>query len=51
VDYNVTDKLRIYGRVGLIRTAASTSNPTGSSIFENDRGSERNATQVTGKLF
>ncbi|MGH9663780.1 MAG: carboxypeptidase-like regulatory domain-containing protein, partial [Bryobacteraceae bacterium] len=50
VDYNVSDKLRIYGRVGLIRTPAATSNPTGSPLFENDRGSTRNATQVTGNV-
>ena len=50
VDYNVTDKLRVYGRMGLIRTAAATSNPTGSSVFENDRGSQRNATQGTGNV-
>ena len=50
VDYNATDKLRIYGRVGIIRTPAATSNPTGSSIFENDRGSTRNATQFTGNV-
>ena len=50
VDYNATDKLRVYGRVGIIRTPASTSNPTGSPIFENDRGSTRNATEVTGNV-
>jgi hypothetical protein len=48
VDYNVNEKLRIYGRIGFIRTPASTSNPTGSAIFQNDRGSTRNATQYTG---
>ena len=50
VDYNVNDKLRVYGRVGIIRTPASTSNPTGSAIFQNDRGSTRNATQFTGNV-
>ena len=50
VDYNATDKLRIYGRLGIIRTPASTSNPTGSDIFQNDRGSVRNATQYTGNV-
>ena len=48
VDYNVTDKLTVNGHVGIIRTPATTSNPTGSNIFQNDRGSTRNATQVTG---
>lgn len=50
VDYNVNDKLRIYGRVGIIRTPAATSNPTGSPVFQNDRGSIRNATQFTGNI-
>jgi hypothetical protein len=50
VDYNVNDKLRIYGRVGIIRTPAATSNPTGSPLFENDRGSTRNATEYTGNV-
>jgi hypothetical protein len=50
VDYNISDKLQINGRVGFIRTAAATSNPTGSPIFENDRGSQRDATQYTGNL-
>ncbi len=50
VDYNVTDKLRIYSRTSIIRTPSSTSNPTGSSVFQNDRGSLRNATQVVGNV-
>ncbi len=50
VDYNVTDNLRVYGRVGIIRTPATTTNPTGSAVFQNDRGSIRNATQVTGNV-
>jgi hypothetical protein len=50
VDYNVNDKLRLNGRVGIIRTPATTTNPTGSSIFQNDRGSLRNATQYTGSV-
>ncbi len=50
VDYNVTDKLRIYSRTSLIRTPSTTSNPTGSAIFQNDRGSLRNATQIVGNV-
>ena len=50
VDYNVTDKLRVYGRASLLRTPATTSNPTGSSLFQNDRGSKRNATQIVGNV-
>jgi hypothetical protein len=49
-DYNVSDKLRIYGRTSLLRTPASTSNPTGSPLFQNDRGSIRNATQIVGNV-
>ena len=48
VDYNVTDKLTVSSHLGFIRTPAATTNPTGSKVFENDRGSIRNATQVTG---
>jgi hypothetical protein len=47
-DYNVNEKLRIYGRTSVIRTPATTSNPTGSPLFQNDRGSRRNATQIVG---
>lgn len=49
-DYNATDKLRIYARTSIIRTPSTTSNPTGSSIFQNDRGSLRNATQIVGNV-
>lgn len=38
VDYNISDKLRAYGRFGLVRTPSATSNPTGSKIFVSDRG-------------
>jgi hypothetical protein len=45
VDYDVNRKLHLYGHVGLIRTPVSTSNPTGSVLFQSDRGSSRNGTQ------
>jgi hypothetical protein len=45
VDYEVTSKLHLYGHVGIIRTPVSTSNPTGSPLFQSDRGSTRNGTQ------
>ena len=48
VDYNIKDNLHVSSHVGLIRTSATTSNPTGSPVFENDRGSQRNATIVSG---
>ena len=48
VDYNVTDKLHLYGHVGLIRTPVTTVNPTGSALWQSDRGSQRNGTQIAG---
>jgi Carboxypeptidase regulatory-like domain/TonB dependent receptor len=50
VDYYVSEKIRIYGRVSVIRTPATTSNPTGSDLFQNDRGSLRNANQFVGNV-
>ncbi len=50
VDYNVNDKLRIFGRLGIIRTLVSTSNPTGSSVFVSDRGSDRDSTLYSGNV-
>ena len=49
-DYQVTDKLRASGRVSLFRTPITTSNPTGSDYFVSDRGSERDATSITGDV-
>ncbi len=49
-DYNVNQKLRVSGRVSLFRTPITTSNPTGSDYFQSDRGSQRNATSVTGDI-
>ena len=50
VDYQATDNLRVSGRVSLFRTPITTSNPTGSEFFQSDRGSERNATSITGDV-
>ncbi len=50
VDYNIKDNLHVSSNVGLIRTSATTSNPTGSPVFQNDRGSQRNATIVSGNV-
>jgi hypothetical protein len=49
-DYQITDRLRVSGRVSLFRTPITTSNPTGSDYFVSDRGSERDATSVTGDV-
>jgi hypothetical protein len=50
LDYNASSRLRVSGRVSLFRTPITTSNPTGSDYFQSDRGSERDATSVTGDL-
>src|SRR5581483_4976805 len=50
VDYAVSDRLRVSGRVSLFRTPITTSNPTGSDYFVSDRGSERDATSITGDV-
>lgn len=48
VDYHVTDKLTITGRVQLFRTPVGVTNPTGSPLFVSDRGSERNGDTYSG---
>ena len=50
VDYQITDKLRASGRFSLFKTPVTSSNPTGSDYFVSDRGSERNATSITGDV-
>lgn len=42
VDFHVNDKLNITFRAQIFRTPASVGNPTGSPLFDNDRGSQRN---------
>jgi hypothetical protein len=49
VDYQVSEKLRLFGRVSLFRTISrETDNPTGSELYKTDRGSDRNATSYAG---
>ncbi len=48
VDYIHSDKLRFYGRYSKLWTPVTTSNPTGSEFFVNDRGSQRDATSISG---
>jgi hypothetical protein len=50
VDYNVSQKLRVFGRLGIARTPVTTSNPTGSSVYVSDRGSSRDATSYSGDI-
>ena len=47
-DYAFSDKLRFYGRYSKLWTPVTTSNPTGSEFFVNDRGSQRDATSISG---
>jgi len=41
VDYHVSDKLSLSFRAQIFRTPVTSSNPTGSALFDNDRGSNR----------
>jgi hypothetical protein len=47
-DYVLSEKLRFYGRYSKLWTPVTTSNPTGSDFFVNDRGSQRDATSISG---
>jgi hypothetical protein len=47
-DYAFSDKLRFYGRYSKLWTPVTTSNPTVSEFFVNDRGSQRDATSISG---
>src|SRR5437667_10197023 len=49
VDYQVNEKLRIYGRASLILTpVAVTGNPTGSPMYMSDRGADYNMLSYAG---
>lgn len=50
VDYHVNDKLTLSFRAQIFRTPASVGNPTGSPLFDNDRGSERDGNTYSGTL-
>lgn len=47
-DYTFSEKLRFYGRYSKLWTPVTTSNPTGSDFFVNDRGSQRDSTSISG---
>ncbi|MCC6540272.1 MAG: carboxypeptidase regulatory-like domain-containing protein [Bryobacterales bacterium] len=47
-DYIMSDRLRFYGRYSKLWTPVTTTNPTGSELFVNDRGSQRDATSISG---
>lgn len=50
VDFNATQNLRFYGRYSKLWTPVTTSNPTGSDIYVSDRGSQRDATSISGDV-
>ncbi len=50
VDFHVNDKLTVSFRAQIFRTPASVGNPTGSPLFDNDRGSERDGNTYSGTL-
>ncbi len=47
-DYVMNDKLRFYGRYSKLWTPVTTTNPTGSDYYVNDRGSQRDALSISG---
>jgi hypothetical protein len=47
-DYVHNERLRFYGRYSKLWTPVTTSNPTGSEFFVSDRGSQRDATSISG---
>ena len=50
VDYVHNDKLRLFGRYSKLWTPVSSGNPTGSEIFQSDRGSQRDAGSISGDM-
>jgi len=50
VDFHVNDKLTMSFRAQIFRTPASVGNPTGSPLFDNDRGSQRDGNTYSGTL-
>ena len=50
VDFQVNSKLSVSGRVQMFWTPASVGNPTGSPLFDSDRGSQRDGKTYSGSL-
>ena len=50
VDYHVSDKLNVSFRAQIFRTPVTSTNPTGSPIFDNDRGSNRDGNTYSGTV-
>ncbi len=49
-DYVHSDKLRFFGRYSKLWTPVTSGNPTGSEIYQSDRGSQRDATSISGDM-
>ena len=50
VDYVHNDKLRFFGRYSKLWTPVTAGNPTGSPIYQTDRGSQRDALSIAGDM-
>ncbi len=50
VDYVPGEKLRFFGRFSKLWTPVSSGNPTGSEVFQSDRGSQRDAASISGDV-
>ncbi|HTS26462.1 MAG TPA: carboxypeptidase regulatory-like domain-containing protein [Bryobacteraceae bacterium] len=50
VDYHVNNNLNLSFRAQIFRTPVTSSNPTGSPLFDNDRGSNRDGNTYSGTV-
>ncbi len=50
IDYHVNDRLNISVRAQIFRTPASVGNPTGSPVFDSDRGSQRDGNTYSSTI-
>ncbi len=50
VDFHISDKLSMSFRAQIFRTPVTASNPTGSPLFNNDRGSSRDGNTYSGSI-
>lgn len=50
VDFHVSDRLSLSFRAQIFRTPVSVGNPTGSALFDNDRGSNRDGNTYSGSI-
>lgn len=50
IDFHASDKLSMSFRAQIFRTPVTATNPTGSPLFNNDRGSERDGNTYSGSI-